>query len=169
MSDPRFPKNKAELMSSIEREWTALQEVVKKLNDQQMNSPDADGWSPKDHLAHLTEWIKSFAGYHLDRRAWHEVLGVNRQITDAFDFDGINAVLYERNRNKSAKDVLAGLQNAYRDVKSKLDAISFDDLMKPRFNTDPEKRPVMNWVLSNTTEHFAEHREYIERILKANS
>ncbi len=169
MSDRWFPKNKAELMSNIEREWTALREVVKKLSDKQINSPDADGWSPKDHLAHLTEWVKSFVGYHLEHRAWHEVLGVDKQLTDVFDFDGINAALYERNQNKSAKDVLAELQNAYDDVKAKIDTFSFDELMKPRFDTDPEKRPVMNWVLSNTTEHFAEHREYIERILEVNS
>ena len=40
--------------------------------------------------------------------------------------------------------------------------------MKPRFSDDPEKRPLMNWVLSNTVEHFAEHRGYIERAVKAN-
>jgi len=39
-------------------------------------------------------------------------------------------------------------------------------LLKPRHADDPEKRPLLLWVLSDSTEHFAEHRETMEKMLK---
>ena len=47
----------------------------------------------------------------------------------------------------------------------KLDATPFEDLLKPRHADDPQKRPVLLSVLGNTTEHFAEHRATIEKML----
>jgi hypothetical protein len=105
-------------------------------------------------------------GYHLDHRPWHEVLKVDQGLTDQGDFDGINDLLYQRKRKWSASDVLAEFQEVCTELYMRLNALSFEDLMQPRFPDDPEKRPLMNWVLSNTTEHFAEHRAYIERAVK---
>ena len=44
--------------------------------------------------------------------------------------------------------------------------MTFDDLMKPRDENDSHKEPIINWVIGNTSGHFAEHRETIEKILK---
>jgi hypothetical protein len=81
----------------------------------------------------------------------------------------INPVLFERNKNHSRQDVIDELKKVYETLHTKLDAITFDDLMKPRHDNDPEKRPVLLWILGDTTEHFLEHRETIERGLKAGS
>ena len=53
---PRSPQTKAELMASIAREWSTLMGVVDRLTAQQMATPDAGGWTPSVHLAHLTAW-----------------------------------------------------------------------------------------------------------------
>jgi hypothetical protein len=45
--------------------------------------------------------------------------------------------------------------------------MSFEDLLTPRHAEDPEKRPILLWILGDTTEHFLEHRETIERGIKA--
>lgn len=168
MSERWSPKDKSELVNGIEREWKALMQVIERLNEKQMTTPASDGWSPKDQLAHLAEWMKSLMGYHLEHRPWHEVLSVDKELTEVFDFDGINAILFERNRDVSARAVMTELQRTYSELLSRLNAIPFEDLLRPRFADDPEKRPVMDWILSNTTEHFAEHREYIERAIEAN-
>jgi hypothetical protein len=44
--------------------------------------------------------------------------------------------------------------------------MSFDDLMAPRHADDPERRPLLMWVLGDTTEHFEEHRQTIERMMQ---
>jgi len=163
MTEEWVPGNKKELMSVIEREWELLMEVADKLTEGQMVTPDAGGWSPKDNLAHLSEWMNILMGYHLDRRPSHEVLGVPEEVTKDWDFNVINPVLFERNRDRSSQDVLNGLKAMYTQLVAKLESMPFDDLMKPRHADDPEKRPVLLWVLGNTTEHFLEHRENIEK------
>jgi hypothetical protein len=38
-------------------------------------------------------------------------------------------------------------------------------LMKPRDENDPDKGLIINSVIGNTNEHFAEHRETVEKVL----
>ena len=166
MSDEQWvPGSKAELMASIEHEWKSLMDVAAKLDLAQMTTPDAGGWSPKDNRAHLTEWMKVLMGYHLDRHPSHEVLGVSEEVTKGWDMQVINPVLFERNRNRPIQDVLTELKSVYVELINKLESMTFEDLLIPRHADDPEKRPVLMWVLGDTIEHFAEHRATIEKIL----
>ncbi len=169
MTEEWMPKNKQELMSEIEKEWKLLIQVAEKLTDKQMTTPDEGGWSPKDNLAHLSEWMNVLMGYHLDKRPNHEVLGVSEEITKDWDFGVINPVLFERNRDRPRQEVVDELKAMYQKLWDKLNAMSWEDLMAPRRADDPEKRPVLQWILGDTTEHFLEHRETIERGLKANA
>jgi hypothetical protein len=165
MTEEWMPKDKPELMSAIEREWKLLMNVVEKLTDAQMTTPDAGGWSPKDNLAHLSEWMKALMGVHLDRRPSHEVLGVSEDVTKGWDMEIINPVLFERNRNRSSQDIMDELKQVYGKLMAKLESMSFEDLMKPRYEDDIEKRSLLLWVLGDTTEHFSEHRETIEKVI----
>ena len=159
------PGSKAELMSAIRREWKLLMDVVGKLDEQKMTTPDEGGWSPKDNLAHLSEWMNSLMGYHIDRRPPEEVMSLTPEQTEGWDMEIINPVLYQRNKDRSIDDVLDELKLTYEKLLAKLDGMSFEDLLKPRHADDPTKRPLLMWVLGDTSEHFAEHREVIERML----
>jgi hypothetical protein len=77
----------------------------------------------------------------------------------------INPVLFERNKNRSLEDVKDELEQVYEKLIAKLDAMSFEDLMKPRHANDPEKRPLLLWVIGDTSGHFAEHRETMGKML----
>jgi hypothetical protein len=166
MTEQWVPGSKAELMSAIRREWKQLMDVVDRLDEQKMTTSDEGGWSPKDNLAHLAEWMNSLMGYHMDRRPPEEVMRLTREQTEGWDMEVINPVLFERNKDRSIEDVLNGLKQTYEKLLAKLDGMSFEDLLKPRYpDEDPEKRPLLMWVLGDTTEHFAEHREVIEKML----
>ncbi|MFZ5904637.1 MAG: ClbS/DfsB family four-helix bundle protein [Chloroflexota bacterium] len=162
-------KDKTELLSEIEREWKALIDVVNQLTPQQMVTPDAGGWSPKDNLAHLTEWMTTLMGYHMDGRPSHEVMNLDPADTEDWDMDIINARLFERNKERPVEEVLAGLKSKYAELTARLEAMPFEDLLKPRWPDDPEKRPLVNWILGDSSEHFAEHREVIEQALSKKS
>jgi len=166
MDEQWMPGNKKELMSAIQREWKLLMAVVDQLSEDQMVAPAAGGWSPKDNLAHISEWMNALMGVHLDRRPRHEVLGVPEEVTRDWDPDIINPVLFERNRNRPKQEVLDELKAVYSKLVAKLEAISFEDLLKPRHADDPEKRPVLIWVLGDTSHHFMEHREVIEKVIE---
>ncbi len=167
MSDEQFlPGSTSELISFIEREWKSLMEVVERLEKaNKLTTPDAGGWSPKDNLAHLTEWMNILMGYHMDKHPAHEVMRVEPEVVRGWDMDVINPVLFERNRNRSTHDVLDELRRVYAELVKKLDALPFEELMKPRRADDPEKRPLLLWVLGDSAEHFAEHRATIEKML----
>ena len=167
MSDEQvIPGSKSGLKSSIEREWKSLMEAVEKLQKaNKLTTPDAGGWSPKDNLAHLAEWMNILMGYHMDKRPAHEVMRVEPEVVRGWDMEVINPVLFERNRNQSVEDVLNELRRAYAELVEKLDSTPFEELLKPRRADDPEKRPLLLWVLGDTLEHFAEHRATIEKML----
>jgi hypothetical protein len=166
MADEEWiPGSKEELMAAIRREWKRLMDVVAKLDEQKMTTPDEGGWSPKDNLAHLSEWMNSMMGYHIDKRPAHEVMLLTEEQTRDWDMEVINPVLFERNKDRSIEDVIDELKQTYEKVLAKLDAMSFEDLMKPRHADDPKKRPLLMWVMGDTSGHFAEHREVIERML----
>jgi hypothetical protein len=101
----------------------------------------------------------------MDRRPSHEVFGVPEEVTRDWDMEVINPVLFERNKDRSIQDVMDQVTQVYEKLVAKLDAMSFEDLMKPRHADDPERRPLLMWVLGDTTEHFSEHRETIEKML----
>lgn len=159
------PGSKVELMSAIRREWKLLMDLVAKLDEQKMTTPDEGGWSPKDNLAHLSEWMNSLMGYHIDKRPPEEVMRLTPEQTEGWDMEIINPVLYERNKDRPIQDVLDELKQTYERLLAKLEGMSFEDLLKPRHLDDPEKRPLLMWVLGDTSEHFAEHREVIKRML----
>jgi hypothetical protein len=167
MTDEQWiPGSKAELMSAIEREWKLLMDVVAKLDEQKkMTTPDEGGWSPKDNLAHLAEWMNLLMGHHIDKRPAHEVFGFSEEVTKGWDMEIINPVLFARNKDRSTEDVLSHVKQVYEKLMARLDAMSFEDLLKPRHTDDPQKRPLLLWVLGDTTEHFSEHRQTIEKML----
>lgn len=166
MSEQWVPGNKAELISAIKREWKSLMDIVAKLDEQKkMTTPDEGGWSPKDNLAHLGEWMNLMMEHHMDRRPAHEVFGISEEVTKGWDMEVINPVLFARNKDRSTEDVLNDVNQVYKKLLAKLDAISFEDLLKPRDPNDPQKRPLLLWVLGDSSEHFAEHRETIAKML----
>jgi hypothetical protein len=166
MSETTLPKSTSELLIDIDREWTALMHVMDQLTPEQMTTPDAGGWSPKDNLAHLTEWMKILLGHHMDKRPSYDVIDVPPEVTKDWDMDDINKILFERNRRRSSGEVMEELRQVYADLVARLKVTPFDELLKPRYADDPEKQPLLNWVHGNTTGHFSEHRVNIEKMLK---
>ena len=170
---PAISRYKQSLLKSIQREWEALLSVVERLSPEQMITPDSGGWSPKDNLAHLAEWMKVLLGYHIEKRPPHEVLGMPEEIVKDWDLaigddeeTVINPALFERNKDRPAAEVLAELKKTYAELITRLEGMYFEELMKPRRAEDPQKRPLVLWILGETTEHFAEHRATIEKILR---
>ncbi len=158
------PTNMPELLSDIEREWKALMAAVVRLTPAQMTKPDAGGWSPKDNLAHLAAWLRALMEYHMDGRPIEDVLDLPRGRAEPWDDDSVNAVLFERNRQRSSEDVLRELSRAYMQTTAKLRTLPFEQLLKPGAS-HPEGKTLLGYVLGNTTEHFAEHRATIEKAL----
>ncbi|MCK6582148.1 MAG: ClbS/DfsB family four-helix bundle protein [Anaerolineales bacterium] len=164
MTEQWMPGTKEELMSAIEREWGALNALADSLTDEQMSAPDEGGWTPKDNLAHLTEWMNILMGYHMDNRPYYEVVGVSQTELPEWSVEAVNPILFKRNRNRPRGEVMDHLNRVYGLLIAKLEKTPFEDLLKPRRPDNPD--PLLIWVLGDTTEHFQEHRETIEKGIK---
>jgi hypothetical protein len=161
-----LPHDKAELINAIEREWDMLQDLIAKLDPARVQIADDEGWSPKDHIAHLAEWIRILMGFYMDLRRAHEVMGVAPEVTQAWDFEARNQLLLERSRRLSAEQVFDEFGRVYAELMARLNGMSFDDLMNPQHPFDPARRPLLLYVLRGTSEHFAEHRKAMEESLR---
>src|SRR5512147_2901090 len=98
MTDER-PKDTAELLARIDSEWQLLMQLVDRLTPEQMIKSDAGGWSPKDNLAHLAAWMKYMKRSHVHKMPGYEAMEIDADKWKELDENGINAVLFERNRN----------------------------------------------------------------------
>ena len=157
-----LPRDTTELLALIEKEWQALMGAVHRLTPEQMTTPDTGGWSPKDNLAHLAAWMRYMKDSYLNKMPAAVAMDIEPEKFRELDENGINAVLFERNHDRALLDVLEGLNITYVDVMDTLRAMPFADLMKPLRESGPDKRLVIESVLGNTSEHFAEHRKTIE-------
>jgi hypothetical protein len=160
-----LPKDTSELLAVIDEEWNALMRVVDRLTPQQMSTPDSGGWSPKDNLAHLAAWMRYMQDASLHKMPANEAMGIDAAKFKQLDENGINAVLFERNRDRPAEDVLATLKSTYVGVMQTLRTMPFTDLMKRLRDGGSNTPLVIESVLGNTSDHFREHRQTIEKAL----
>ena len=158
------PTTKEELMARIDQDWSALQVLVGRLPEAAMATPAPGGWSPKDNLAHLAAWLEVLLSYHMDDRPLHLLAGVDAATLDAMDEDGINDLFWRRSRDRSLAQVMADLEDKHLQVLARLDAMTFENLMRPRYADDPERRPLLGWVAGNTYEHYQEHAAIIRPV-----
>lgn len=160
-----YPANTTELLNQIETGWQELMAVVARLDPAAMTTPAADGWTPKDQLAHLAHWEDWLLRHHMAGEAAHDIFQVDAQLLEEFDVDQMNALVLERNRQRSVDEVMAELQQTHAQVVKTLTELPFADLLRPRYADDAEARPLLGWVAGDTYEHYQEHREILERLL----
>lgn len=157
-----MPKDKVELLARIDQEWTALRELIDSLTPEQMSEAVPGSWSVKDHLVHLTTWEQFLLRYHLGQEPPHIFMGIEAETFEGLDEDGLNALIYERSQDRPLENVLDSFTRSHNQVLDTLEPVTFADLMKPRYADDPEARPLINWVIGNTYDHYREHRQTIQ-------
>ncbi len=162
MADAR-PQNTSELLALIEKQWQTLMQIVDRLTPEQMTRPDAGGWSPKDNLAHLAAWMGYMQRAYVHQMPSAEAMGIAPEKWKQLDENGINAVLFERNRDLPAAQVLDMLKSTYAGVVEDLRTVPFDGLQRVVRQGSNGPITVLDLVLGNTADHFAEHGQNIEK------
>jgi hypothetical protein len=166
-----IPQNKAELMARIKQAWVTLEQTVGQLSNDQLTGPrDDSGWSVKDHLAHVTAWEQSLLAL-LEVRNRDAAVGLDVAHDEGMDVDDVNAIIFQRNRDRSLRDVLAALRQSHAQVLAALARLTDADLFKPYSHYQPDDQPlnatpVIGWIIGNTYEHYLEHDTWI-RVLTA--
>lgn len=163
MNNETLPANTADLLERIQSGWDELWTAIDGLTPAQMETPDADGWSIKDNLAHLTAWERYLLLHYLQGKPAGETMGLDESTAQSH-YDAINAALFERNRGRTLEDVTESARAVHREVVDYLAGLPFERLMRQMHDDDPQKRPALAWVASDTYEHYEEHMDAIRAL-----
>lgn len=156
--------DKTTLLARIRASRASLEEAVDGLSDQQLVAPGPDGWSAKDHLAHVAAWEDCLLGY-LKGRGALETFGLQGEDVDGTD--GVNAVLQRRYADLSASDARRKFAESHAAVMAALEALTDADIARPLASYLPDRddeaarQPILGWIVGNTYDHYDEHREWI--------
>ena len=164
---------KAELLVDIEQAWASLSTTLDGLTEAQMTLPqDAQGWTVKDHLIHLTFWERS-AVFFLQGQPRHQGLGVEEALYLKGNDDEINTAIYQQHKGVSLNETLAQLRSTYQQLLQVLQRLTDADLQKPYRHYLPEEPgegdgpSALNVIYSNSAHHFAEHLPWIAALVKS--
>ena len=159
---PSLARDKAELLERIRSARAELERVVSGLSEEQMTAPGPDGsWSVKDHLAHVVAWEQITLAAIRGERGY-EVVGMDEASSRGMDVDALNAVIYERNRDRPLPEVLADYERSHQQLLSTLEGLDDADLSRPCW--PDEESPLVERIAWDTYEHYPEHAEAIRML-----
>ena len=167
MSEQTLPQTKAELLERMAQGRTALEQALSQLNEVQLTTrKDQNGWSIKDHLAYMAVWEIGIAAL-LQRRPRWEAMGLDEATVSDHETDDLNDLIYRQHQDRPLAEVSAYFEEAHRQLLAVLDRLSEAELFQPytyydKSKTDGDNRPIINWIIGNTYEHYAEHQAWIE-------
>jgi uncharacterized protein (TIGR03083 family) len=164
-------QTKDDLLYHLSADRQQLEQAINGLSEEELTRPGPEGWSVKDHLAHIIVWERSglalMAGE--DRAA---AVGIDRDFYENGETDAQNEILYQQHKDRSLDDVLA----EFREVRAKtieaVSQLSDEELHQPYSHFQPSdpsnQTPAIEVIIGNSTEHDLEHLEWIRGILEAN-
>jgi Protein of unknown function (DUF1706) len=157
-------------LSRIEAGWNQLVELVNQVEDAAgLNKVGADGWTVKDHLAHVAAWEHSLLAL-IEGRDRSGAMGLHEPLEE---IDAINEAIRKLHATDTGDEALGYFRDSHAQLMAAIGKLDDADLGKPYSHYQPgdpdEKRPVVGWVAGNTYEHYAEHIDWINHLLRESS
>ncbi len=151
--------NKLELLDQIADEWRALRRVFHDLDEAELVRPGREGWSVKDHVAHVRAWERIALVRDIEGRSFAEAAEMDAATSAATEGmtaeGGLNDYFVERDRALSLEAVLEASSRLHAELVAALEVLPearlTDGTLAPR-------------IAENTYEHYAEHRAIIEAL-----
>lgn len=164
---------KAGLLAETENAHADLENMLDRLtHDQRTQIHDLQGWTVKDHVAHLAAWQRSVV-FMLQGRPRYEGLEVSQRLYMEGSFDPINAAIQTQYQNLSWSEVLDRFQSTHQQFMDGVRRLGEADLNQPCRRYLPDEpgqlgdRPVVNALYANSAQHFREHMNYIQALVGA--
>lgn len=121
----------------------------------------ADGWSVKDHMAHIACWERSgLALLNSEERMAH--VGLKRHDHETLGLDGINDHIYAFYLDRPEPEIHALYRDTHAALIARLQSMTDADLLLPYSYYQPDdppydENPVWHWIAGNTFGHYEEH------------
>lgn len=156
------PTGAEEVLEQVHAARAEIAAIIDQLSHEQMTeATDEGGWSIKDHLAHIAEWQRRGLAAIEGRPPW-EAFGIERDQYERLDIDGINEILYERNKDRPVEEVITDFRKTQEKVVLTLEQMNEDDLQREIPQEYSSKyRTIGELALSTFPGHDHEHVEDI--------
>jgi hypothetical protein len=157
------PATKVELVQGIKNERKRLEEALKNFTPADMaKNSRPDAWSVKDILAHISWWEAFF----VDR--FEAGLRGEKQILPRWNepgvLDDINLDIYKHNRGRELPDVLKAFEKSYQRFLTMVESIPEADMFTHGKYGWTDKSTIADYIVANSSRHYAEHRATIENL-----
>lgn len=165
------PTTIPELLAAIETEHERLVAVLAQLDHEQLTAPLLhDGWSVKDELAHITFWERRMLfALRPVAEGGSDVTIVPPEIADIpyseTWTDDVNEFIYQRNHDRSFADVRADFDRSYPQVLERIATLAPEDIFTPG-TLAPSGDAALVVIGDNTYDHYHEHADSIQRVVK---
>ncbi len=116
-------------------------------------------WFAKDHVAHMTFWCQRLV-LKLAAILHHETP------PDAEDFEQLNPIIFEEQRERPWSDILAEFEQVYATLVTHVEQLTEEDLTSfNRFDWIPDGWPLYTSFMGNCYEHAEQHlaQYYLDR------
>jgi hypothetical protein len=151
-----------------------LQHTLDGFSDEQMTErTDAVGWTVKDHLAHLFVWEEGITALLRREPRW-EAMGVDMELAQSRlvekTEDALNQVMRDRMQELSLAEVRERLRRSHEELAVLVESMDADDVLRGYSHFAPDEpgeetgRPVLGWVVGNSSEHYREHLPWMRAI-----
>lgn len=148
------PLNKAQLLTAIQKEYTALEKFLAPLTPEQLTfSSGPDAWAVKDVLAHLYEWQQMFF-------RWYEAgLGGETPAVPAPGYKwnqlpALNQAIYEQYSNLTAEQALETFRNSHQKTVEFIENLPESELLQPGLQPWMNQNTLMSYLNSITAAHY---------------
>ena len=157
------PTTKTELLRAIRAERKKLETALKSISDADMvRSPRPGAWSVKDILAHVSAWEDTFVGWYQAGLKGGKV--GKPDFSQAGVLAEVNRGIYEANKDRSLKDVLAGFKNSYERILSLVASIPEEDIFTRGKFAWTGTQKLVSYITSNTSSHYPMHLRMVEAL-----
>jgi hypothetical protein len=163
-----LPSAKSELIRTIDDAWTELQAFLESLTEMGDLRQDSNHWTIKDHITHIFVWEDSVAVLFRGGER-HEALGIDESFYSMATFDQINAIIKERNDHLHLGEAIAQLTRVHQALMTDVAALSDVQLattVRDFFPKAPrqDERSMIQFIYSNTADHFREHLPWMRAL-----
>lgn len=153
-----------EALKGVMQAWMRLMDTMSRApREDYTRKTDANGWTALDHFAHVSAWERSRLTW-LQGRPRFEGLEVTPE-QFRLDYDPLNEIVREQTRGQGYDEVMQSALAVHQAMVDEIRTFDPDDVPRSGGIDTAEIADIGAQITENLTDHYDQHREYIEKIL----